>query len=158
MWSRSIRACTAMTHLPRSSMPTRSRSGAWRARSSRKWPRPKPTSTSSGASRPNTSRHGRGSGGGVRCLPRGFISGGSRSRHGGVGVERDAAVEGGPAPARRFEADLAAVLVDDLLDDGEPEAGAVALAGGHERLEELVLVLLGDAGARVGEREQQGLA
>ena len=54
--------------------------------------------------------------------------------------------------------DRPAVLLGDLLHDGEAEAGAALLAARDERLEEAVLDLLGDAGAGVREASRRGRA
>src|SRR5690606_24708358 len=53
--------------------------------------------------------------------------------------------------------DAAAVLADDLLADGEAEAGAAGVAGG-EQIEEPPLEAGGDAGAGVGELEAELVA
>ena len=53
--------------------------------------------------------------------------------------------------------DRAAVLLGDALGDREAEARAALLAARDERLEEAVLDLLRDAGARVGEGDDEHL-
>ena len=65
-------------------------------------------------------------------------------------------------PLRRvgvgLHGDLAAVHLDDPVCHGETEAGALAhLLGGEERAEELVEVLVGDAGAVVGDHDDDVL-
>src|SRR5262249_61923990 len=62
-----------------------------------------------------------------------------------------------PDPERRpawpgLPRDLPAVIIDDLLHDGEPEPGAALLAG-REQLEQPALHLGGDAGPVVGDLE-----
>ena len=52
------------------------------------------------------------------------------------------------------ELDAAVVLVDDLLDDREAEAGALRL-GRHVGLERPVQHVVGEPGAAVGERERR---
>ena len=53
-----------------------------------------------------------------------------------------------------FALDDAAVVADDLGDQRQPEAGAVAL-GGHERIEQVRLEVLGDARAVVLDLDHQ---
>src|SRR5262249_47519278 len=56
--------------------------------------------------------------------------------------------EGHPAPGVVAPADLAAVLLDDLRGDGQPEPRALGL-GGEEGLEESLRDLVGDAASAV---------
>src|SRR5574341_1051221 len=53
-----------------------------------------------------------------------------------------------PSGFRPLQADLAAVVLEHALDDREPQPRAAAL-GRIKRLEDLVPVLVGDAGPRV---------
>src|SRR5215470_11715244 len=63
----------------------------------------------------------------------------------------------GAAPDGAVELDLAAVAADDLRGDGEAEPGALAaLLGGEERIEDLVVELLGDAAAVVDDLDVGG--
>ena len=61
-------------------------------------------------------------------------------------------------PGRIFERQRAAMLLDDLLDDGEAEAGALAAFGRDVRLEQLGAVLLRQARAVVDDLDLDQLA
>src|SRR5262249_16570614 len=61
-------------------------------------------------------------------------------------------------PAPRLVGDPAAVLVDDLLDDGQAETRAFLLARGREQLEQAPLHLGRDAAAGVGELHDQAIS
>jgi hypothetical protein len=56
-----------------------------------------------------------------------------------------------PLPTSRIHRDEAAGLLDDAVDGGQPQAGALAhRLGGEEGIENLAEDFLGDAGAGVG--------
>src|SRR4030095_3214539 len=75
-----------------------------------------------------------------------------RDRRGG---ERDA--DAGAAAWRALNADVAPVEIDDLLEEGQPEAGARGL-GGEEGQEDLLSVFRCDAAAGVGDLDDHALA
>src|ERR1051326_6726900 len=53
------------------------------------------------------------------------------------------------------DVDMAAMLLDDVANDRQAEAGALAVELGRvERLEDFLAVTLGDAGAGVGDLDQ----
>src|SRR5215211_696825 len=84
-------------------------------------------------------------------------------RGGGRGGLREPDDERGPDPGLGLEADLAAVALGDLADDGQAEAGAAvgsgaALVGAPEAVEDVRLVLGGDAGALVGHGDPGAVA
>ena len=87
-------------------------------------------------------------GGGVRDGERGLAEGGHPGEHG----QRD--LEDGAAGGNDFDLDVAAVGGGDGFGGGEAEAGAFAEAfGGEERFEDVRDDFFGDAGAGVGELE-----
>ena len=62
-----------------------------------------------------------------------------------------------PTPRRAFDRDVAVVGLDDVLDDGQAQAGAAQLAAAGpvdavESLEDPRQVLAGDAAAAIGRR------
>ena len=61
------------------------------------------------------------------------------------------------AAARRMHADRPAVLLRDALRDGQTEASSALFPARHERLEEPVLDLLGNARTGIRERQDEGL-
>src|SRR5207253_11306233 len=65
---------------------------------------------------------------------------------------RQADPEGGAFAHAALEADRSAVALDDVLDDRQPQAGALAFfLGGEERLEDARPQRLVDADAGVGD-------
>ncbi len=79
--------------------------------------------------------------------------GGDRLGGAGQGYQHDGAGLG-----RAFDADRAAVVVDDLADDGEAEAGAVGFAGADEGVEDVIADGRRDAGALVDDANLEGVA
>src|SRR6185437_7892982 len=71
-------------------------------------------------------------------------------------------IERGAFPRAAFHGDLARVLLNDAVGDGEPQAGAAGLAvasrilGGEERVVDAVNVLLGDTFAGAGVALDEG--
>ncbi len=92
-----------------------------------------------------------------RRLGRGrFILGSGRGILAGVGIAREAHPHAStPRSLRMIEkGDVAAVLLEDLGDDGEAEAGA-AFAGGHVGLQQPLPVLTGETDAVVDHVDRQ---
>src|SRR4051812_42245354 len=79
--------------------------------------------------------------------------GGDRLGGAGQGYQHDGAGLGGA-----FDADGAAVVVDDFADDGEAETGAVGFAGADEGVEHVIADGGWDAGALVDHANLEGVA
>src|SRR3981081_1385735 len=65
--------------------------------------------------------------------------------------DRTSDVEGCPATFAATQLDRAAVRLHDALRHPQPEAGALLVFGGEERLEDVRQVLFGDATARIAD-------
>src|SRR5688572_1543996 len=77
--------------------------------------------------------------------------GGGVDTHARVGGEDDG--EGRALAGCGVERDAAGVLLDDALGDGQAQPGAAEALGREERLEDLAVLLGGDAGAVVDDRD-----